>query len=146
MRLIDRIDIALKASGGTRATLADSLGMAANSFHRLGRRPGSTMRCENVARIARELGCDLYWLCTGEGGEYVPACTKHEHSLLARDIAGWIDRMDDASRWRAFALVYQMTQGNWPVFPGELAPLEGSTPVLPPMLLRQPVAPPQKHP
>jgi hypothetical protein len=146
MRLIDRIDIALKAAGSTRAILAENLGLTAQSFHRLARREGSTMRCENVARVARELHCDLYWLCTGEGGEYVPESHKHEHSLLARDVAGWLDAMPDHDRWRAFALVYQMTRGNWPEFPAAQLLPDTCAPEHPPMSSHPAKTPPQKHP
>jgi hypothetical protein len=104
----------------SRQHLADKAGLTRQAFVKLQRSPGSSMRPENVARVARHLRCDLYWLCTGEGGEYIAEHIAHEHSLLARDIAGWIDAMPDEDRNRAFALIYQMTCGRWPSFPASL--------------------------
>lgn len=121
MSLIGRIDMALQKVGKTRSGLATEMGISPQSFTNLQRRPGSTMRPDNVAHIARILRCNLYWLCTGEGGEYVPEVTEPEHSLLARDAAAWLDAMSDADRWKAFGMLYQMTRGHWPSFLGALA-------------------------
>lgn len=132
MSLINRIDIALQRAGKTRSNLAEALGMTAQSITNLQRRPGSTMRCENVARAARYLHADVYWLCTGEGGEYVPEVSEPEYSLLARDMAQWLDAMSDADRWKAFGMLYQMSRGHWPVFPVEPPPRDSSAPVFAP--------------
>jgi transcriptional regulator with XRE-family HTH domain len=135
MPLIDRIDLALQRAGLTRSDLAHALNLSLPAISRLGRRPGSSMKPDNVAHAAKALRCDLYWLCTGEGGEYVPeASPEHEHSCLAREIASWVDAMPDRDRDRVFALVYQMTRGNWPAFP-DAQPLNGShAPAQPPTL------------
>ena len=128
MALIDRIDKALQVAGISRRHLADQAGLTRQAFRNLERREGSTMRPENVAHVAARLKCDLYWLCTGEGGEYIAERTQHEHSMLARDIAGWVDAMTDEDRLRAFAMVYQMSCGRWPSFPAELLHRGSSVP------------------
>lgn len=109
MNLLDRIDLALKQAGKSRNQLAIAIEVTSTAIGNLKRRPGSTLRPENVARAARYLGCDLYWLCTGEGPEYVaekPAGPSW--GFLACEVAAWIDALPEAQQHRAFALVFQL--------------------------------------
>jgi DNA-binding Xre family transcriptional regulator len=123
MTLLERIDMALQHARKTRGELANGIGISTQAISNLKRRPGSTLRPENVARAAVFLGCDIYWLCTGEGGKYKP----HEaRSLIAREVAKWLDEMSEADRNRAFSLIYQMHKGNWPVMPAEDEPALGA--------------------
>lgn len=115
MNLLERIDIALQHARKSRGQLATEIGISVQAISNLKRRPGSTLRPENVARAARALGCDLYWLCTGEGGGYQPHQeTGPLHSYLALEVAKFIDTMSEQDRARAFVVVYQMTRGEWP--------------------------------
>lgn len=120
-KLIDRIDLALHKAGKSRGDLAEGLGLSVQAISNLKRRPGSTMRPEHVAKAARWLRCDIYWLCTGEG-KYGPEGQSPTHSLIAIEVAKWLDAMSEPDRMRAFALIYQMTKGNWPVMPEEATP------------------------
>jgi transcriptional regulator with XRE-family HTH domain len=114
MNLIERIDIALERAGKTRGDLAGALGISVQAISNMKRRAGATLRPENCARAARFLRCDLYWLCTGEGGAYVP---ELEQSLLVRDVATWLDEMPEEERAKAFVIMYCMKRGNWPKVP-----------------------------
>lgn len=114
---IERIDIALREVGKTRHELADALGVARQAIYRLTRRPGSSLRPENLAHVARILRCDLFWLCTGEGGRYVPAAPSTGYSFLAAEAARLMDAFNDHDKERAFVVVYQMSKGCWPVMP-----------------------------
>jgi hypothetical protein len=76
------------------------------------RKVAASLTAENLAHAATFLRCDLYWLCTGEGGEYVPqqkAC-----STTALETADWIDSLEGEKRARAYAFVNLMRQGRWP--------------------------------
>jgi hypothetical protein len=55
--------------------------------------------------------CDIYWLCTGEGGEYVP---EQPFSALALELATLIDQMPHAERLRACTLLFMASRGHWP--------------------------------
>ena len=114
MTLLERIDMALQHARKTRGELADGIGISTQAISNLKRRPGSTLRPENVARAAVFLGCDIYWLCTGEGGKTGPV-----RSFIAMEVAKWLDEMSEADRNRAFSLIYQMHKGNWPTMPNE---------------------------
>jgi hypothetical protein len=115
MNLIERIDIALSHARKSRGELASHCGISVQAISNLKRRPGSTMRPENVAHMARYLKCDLYWLCTGEGDdEYVPDGVAPTHSFIAAEVARFLDSMTEGDRARAFALVYAMARGQWP--------------------------------
>ena len=70
--LLERIDIAIDRAQSSRHALAEHLGISVQAISNLRRRPGSTLRPERVAYAARFLHCDVFWLCTGEGGDYVP--------------------------------------------------------------------------
>lgn len=120
-----RIDKALAAKQLSRQELADAVGVSRQNFQNLHTRPNSTMRPENVAHIARHLDCDLYWLCTGEGGEYVPAngaaATGPAGTVLGRlaqQCAERIALMSEPDQWKAFAMVSLMASGEWPQYPG----------------------------
>jgi DNA-binding Xre family transcriptional regulator len=112
MTLLERIDMALHAARKSRGDLAHSIGLSVQAISNLKRRPRSTLRPENVARAARFLACDLYWLCTGEG-TYKAAERRSGHSFLAEEVARWFDSMQETDRMKAFALMYQMKAGNW---------------------------------
>lgn len=106
MNLLDRIDLALKQAGKSRSQLAEAICLTTQAISNLKRRPGSTLRPENVAKAARWLNCDLYWLCTGEGPDYVAA--QRDYSFLACEVAAWMDSLPEAEQHRAFALIYQV--------------------------------------
>jgi hypothetical protein len=118
MTLLERIDIALLEVGAhgphTHAELAEMIGITRQAIQRLRRRVGSTLSLEHTAEAARALDCDLYWLCTGKGGHYVPAKRTTGFSFLATEVAKILDAMEPPDRERAFALVYQMSRGAWP--------------------------------
>ncbi len=108
MRLIDRIDEALLKAGKSRGDLAAALGLSTQAISNLKRRPRSTLRPENVARAARWLRCDIYWLCTGEG-KYAPDGARTEQfSFIATEVARWLDAMPDDERARVFTLLYEV--------------------------------------
>lgn len=44
----------------------------------------------------------------------MPEHAEKTQSFLAQEIARWVDEMSEADRHRAFAIVYQMSKGNWP--------------------------------
>lgn len=115
MNLLERIDLALQHARKSRGDLASGIGISIQAISNLKRRPGSTLRPENVAKAARYLGCDVYWLCTGEG-KYAPASNGSgaAFSFIAMEVAAWLDAMSESDRARAFTIIYQMTKGNWP--------------------------------
>lgn len=113
-RLIDRLDIAMKESGVSGPKLATALGIKPQSFTNLRRKPNGGMRAELLAHAANVLHCDLHWLCTGEGGDFVPA--RDVRSRLAREVAAWLEEMSDDDRWRAYNLIIQIRRGYWPAF------------------------------
>lgn len=109
MKLIDRIDLALQHAGKSRGQLAEAIELSTQAISNLKRRPGSTLRPENVAKAARFMNCDLYWLCTGEGNRYEAAKSASPGwGFLACEIAAWIDALSEAEQHRAFALVFQL--------------------------------------
>lgn len=109
MKLIDRIDLALSHAGKSRGQLAEAIELSTQAISNLKRRPGSTLRPENVAKAARYMQCDLFWLCTGEGAAYEAAkpCGP-AWGFLACEVAAWIDALPEAEQHRAFALVFQL--------------------------------------
>lgn len=146
MTLIERIDIALQHAGKSRAHLAQAIGLTPAAFTNLQRRPGSRMEPQNVARVARYLRADIYWMCTGEGGEYVPEVSEPEFSLLARDAAAWLDAMSDDDRWKAFGMLNLMTRGHWPVFHAVPAQRGNCAPDVSPTSSHPSANPHQTHP
>lgn len=109
MNLLERIDLALRQAGKSRGQLAAAIDLSTQAISNLKRRPGSTLRPENVAKAARFMHCDLYWLCTGEGAEYEPEkqCGP-TWSFLACEVAAWMDSLPEPEQQRAFALIYQV--------------------------------------
>jgi transcriptional regulator with XRE-family HTH domain len=105
MRLIDRIDLALQQARKSRHDLADAIGVSTQAISNLKRRPGSTLRPENVAKAARFLACDLYWLCTGEPEEYQPE--QPRWGFLATEIANHLDALPADRQQVLFAVMYQ---------------------------------------
>lgn len=111
MNLLERIDLALQHARASRGDLAKAIDISTQAISNLKRRPGSTLRPENVARAARFLGCDLFWLCTGEPTEYTP-----EHKAVAAlpwgfhacEIAKWIDSLPEPEQERAFARIFRV--------------------------------------
>lgn len=106
MNLLERIDLALKQVGKSRSQLAEAIELSTQAISNLKRRPGSTLRPENVARAAKWMGCDVYWLCTGDGPAYLPA--RREYGFLACEVAAWMDTLSEPEQHRAFALIYQV--------------------------------------
>lgn len=119
---IERIDIALSKIGKSRHELANELGIARQAIYRLTRREGSSLTPENLAKASRALRCDLYWLCTGDGGHYVPAPPEPGFSFLATECARLMDQMSEADRDRAFVLVYEASKGHWPTMTNATVP------------------------
>lgn len=110
MHLIERIDLALQHARATRGDLAKALNQSTESINKLARRPGSSMKPENVAEAAKFLKCDLYWLCTGKPPEYTPEAdylTLARMSFHAREVARWLDGLPLAEQEKAFARIYQ---------------------------------------
>jgi transcriptional regulator with XRE-family HTH domain len=118
---IERIDIALSQVGKTRHDLANEIGVARQAIYRLTRREGSSLTPENLAKASRALGCDLYWLCTGDGGHYVPSAPDH-FSFLASECARLMDQMNEVDKQRAFVLVYEASKGQWPTLSNTTVP------------------------
>lgn len=116
-RVIDRLDIAMQRAGVSGGQLAHAIGIKPQNLTNLRRKASAEgMRAVHLAHAADFLHCDLRWLCTGEGGDYVAASGPGELSLLAREVAEWLDQMSDDDRWKAYAMVSQMRRGNWPIF------------------------------
>lgn len=109
MNLLERIDLALQHARKSRGELAKSIGIQVQSISNLKRKPGSSMRPENLARAARWMKCDVYWLCTGEPEGYTPEVITHERfGVLASEVARWLDALPLAEQERAFARIYQV--------------------------------------
>lgn len=107
MKLIERIDKALQMAGKSRGQLAEAIDLSTQAISNLKRRPGSTLRPENLAHAARWLKCDLYWLCTGEPEEYQPErLAGAQWGQLACEVARWLDALPEAEQERAFARIY----------------------------------------
>lgn len=127
MNLLERIDEALMRVGKSRTSLAKAIGLTRQSFNKLGKSPlTNSMKPENVARAARYLQCDIYWLCTGEGGAYIPETTPHEFSALTLEIAARLDRMDVETRGYAYVVLALISRGERPVLPSLPEPVETS--------------------
>lgn len=113
MKLIDRIDIALQHAGKSRGQLATAIELSTQAISNLKRRPGSTLRPENVAKAAKWLKCDLYWLCTGEPEEYrTERSAGPEWGALACEVAAWLDALPAAEQERAFARIYMVCKDS----------------------------------
>lgn len=110
MKLIDRIDEALLQVGKSRGQLAEAIELSTQAISNLKRRPGSTLRPENVAKAARWLKCDLYWLCTGEPTPYQPETARYGE--LACEVARWLDTLPPAEQERAFARIYMVCRDS----------------------------------
>lgn len=113
MNLLERIDLALQHARASRGDLAKAIEVSTQAISNLKRRPGSTLRPENVARAARFLRCDLYWLCTGEPAEYMPERAQSPvlpWGFHACEVARWIDSLPLSEQERAFARIYKACQ------------------------------------
>ena len=110
MNLIDRIDLALKHAGKSRRQLAEAIEVTTQAISNLKARPRAIMKPEHIAKAARFLRCDLYWLCTGEG-DYLPEqiCTT-QWSYLATEIARWFEALPEEEQHRMFARIYQVCE------------------------------------
>jgi hypothetical protein len=107
MNLIERIDIALQHAGASRGDLAKAIEKSTQAISNLKRRPGSTLRPENVAKAARFLKCDLYWLCTGEGDYEPEQLTIKALGFHAQEVARWLHELPAPEQEKAFARIYQ---------------------------------------
>lgn len=129
MQLIDRIDLALKQAGKSRSELAEGIGLSTQAISNLKRRPGSTLRPENVAKAAKFMACDLFWLCTGEvcTGDLTGSRPTEEYQperasgpawgFLALEVASWLDALPIDQQHRAFAMIYQLVKENHSAHP-----------------------------
>ena len=110
MNLLERIDLALQHARASRGDLAKAIDVSTQAISNLKRRPGSTMRPEHVAKAARFLRCDLYWLCTGDPAEYVPEQATRaplQWGFHACEVARWLDTLPPHDQERAFARIYK---------------------------------------
>lgn len=122
----DRLSLAFAAKSCSRkelaAVLRSSDGSLGISVQAVGQQlAGKTqqMSAENAARAARFLGCDYYWLCTGEGkmaltghsgadldealvivGAALAAVPKDQRAAAESALAGW-GREGGADHWRS---------------------------------------------
>jgi hypothetical protein len=117
-RVIDRLDKAMKVVGASGVQLAAAIGIKPQSLTNLRRKPKGGMRAELLAHAADFLRCDLRWLCTGEGGDYVPASDVRV-DRLAREVAEVMTAMNHSDRWKAYGMFNLMRRGYWPVFEEE---------------------------
>lgn len=122
-RLIDRLDKAMQVAKVSGPTLAAELDITPQSLTNMRRKANAGMRADLLARAAQFLGCDLYWLCTGEGGDYVPI--GDVKSLLRKNFDGWIDRLKVDDYWAGLVVAVKLFEGHWPTFePGAAPPAE----------------------
>lgn len=126
MNLIERIEEALQRAGKSRTGLASAIGLSRQAFTKLGKSPLNSMKPENVARAARYLHADIYWLCTGEGGQYVPEASPQEFSALTLECAQRLERLDVETRGYAYVVLALICRGERPVLPSLPAPVETS--------------------
>jgi hypothetical protein len=84
----------------------------------------NNMKPENVARAARFLNVDIYWLCTGEGGAYVPATHSVEYSALTLECARRLEALDVETRGYAYVVIALICRGERPVLPSLPEPRE----------------------
>jgi hypothetical protein len=115
-RLIDRLDLAMRRVGVSGADLARVLGIKPQNITNMRRKTGDGgdgLRVAHVARAAEFLRSDLFWLCTGEGGEYV-AAGGAPLSEFARDIANWIDALSPDKRAQFIRIAWELTRDRWP--------------------------------
>jgi hypothetical protein len=75
------------------------------------------MRPENVARIARFLGCDVYWLCTGEGTPEMSSVALPRLSALTLRAAMALDTLPVEHRAYAFLAIELIAAGELPELP-----------------------------
>jgi transcriptional regulator with XRE-family HTH domain len=126
VNVLSRIDKALLRAGKSRQELADFMGISVSTFSKLARRPGSSMKPENLAQVARFTGADLYWLCTGEGGVYVAADSPLGGlTALALQCARELDSMAvDTRAYAAVALslIAKGERGDFPSLPAPRPP------------------------
>lgn len=119
MNLLERIDIALQHARKSRGDLAEFLGCSVQNISGLKRSPNRSLSADAIARAARFLDADIYWMCTGEGGKYVP-CAEAQRSFVAAEVARWLDEMSEAERNKVFAIVYALRHGK--PFDGDKGP------------------------
>lgn len=124
MNLIERIDIALTHAGKSRTNLAQAIGLSRQAIANLEKSPLKNLKPENVARAARYLGADVYWLCTGEGGHYVPEHRPAEFSGLTLECARRLDGLEPEVRSYAYVVLTLICRGERPVLPSLPAPVE----------------------
>jgi hypothetical protein len=118
-RLIDRLDIAMQQARVSGPQLAAHLGIKPQSFTNLRRKANGGMRTELVAHAAEFLRCDLHWLSTGEGGDYVAAVDLRQR--VASAFADMLLTFNYDQVLDAFVAVNTWRQGSWPTFTAEPA-------------------------
>lgn len=99
--LLERLEIALSRAGETRTRLAEAIGVKRQSLY-----PEGSMAGDTLAKAAHFLRCDLYWLCTGEGGIYVPECS------LAAKVASMVERMTPENQLKIFEMAVHLSPGR----------------------------------
>jgi hypothetical protein len=123
-RLIDRLDIAMRQAGVNGPALAEALGVSPQSLTNKRRKATNAgMRPELLAQASMFLACDLHWLCTGEGGDYVPSQTMS--ARLTRSFFVLRAMLDPEQSWRLDVMFHRMIDGEpWPTFhpPAAAAP------------------------
>jgi hypothetical protein len=111
MNLLERIDIALQQARKSRGDLAEHIGVTVQHIQGLSRSSNRSLKPDAVAKAARFLNADVYWMCTGEGGRYVPDAQANR-SFIAQEVARWIDEMTEAEKHKVFAAVYAIRHGK----------------------------------
>ena len=63
----ERLESAWLAARLSRREFGERMGVSEQAIWAIERGKSDQHRAENAAKAAKVLGCDLYWLCTGEG-------------------------------------------------------------------------------
>lgn len=116
-RYLDRLDIAIERAGKSRNALAQALGMTRQNISKLARSPSATLKPSDTAHAAKFLKADLYWLSTGEGGDYVPERDGDPFSPLTMEMAQRIEELDVEARAYAYVILALVARGERPAFP-----------------------------
>lgn len=101
--LSDRLETALSRAGETRQGLAKALGVTRQSLY-----PTGQMASDKVAKIARHLRCDMYWLATGEGGKY------READPVIGELVNTAEALSREDRIKLLEIAKFCARGMWP--------------------------------
>jgi len=111
MKLLFRIDLALKHAGKTRTELAEHLDVSRQAISNLGRKEEASMKPQHIAKAARFMKCDVYWLCTGEGRRYEPQpLDERTFSEITVNVALWLEALDEAARYAMYGKIMELRE------------------------------------